>query len=252
VSGARSPSYPIEDFLQALTAQLDMAQDALALKVRGVGRPLTWALKDLNIDLRVFLEVDPQGRILLRSAGPSEEGASTVHLNLTTITRPMVEENTYALQEEPESDTREVSTLKQSGSLDDSSSKRLEWMGVRTVGQLNKLVESNPQAVASVIRTPIDRLRAALLASSQPTLSGHRVVPQPAGGPLIELNGQHLANGSPPMVHMAGLRAEVLEATPTRVIVRPPPGASEGEIRVAVGGQTLSSYFRLPAEGGAT
>lgn len=246
---SRAPSYPIEDFLQALTAQLDLAQDALALKVRGVGRPLTWALKDLNIDLRVFLEVDPRGRILLRTAGPSEDGASTVHLNLTTITRPMVEENTLYAEGESD-DAREISTLKQSGNLDDSSAQRLEWMGVRTVGQLHRLVTQNPQAVASVIRTPMERLRAALLASTQPTLSGHKVVSQ-GTTQLLELSGQHLTNGSPPTVHVAGVRAEVLEAAPTRLVVRPPPEVREGEIRVSVAGQTLTSWFRLPDGGSA-
>jgi hypothetical protein len=95
VNGVRSPTrgYPVEEFLQALTAQLDRAQDALALKVTGTERPLTWALKDLSIDLRVFVQIDSDsGAVLLQSAGPNEEGASTIHLSLTTITRPMVEE----------------------------------------------------------------------------------------------------------------------------------------------------------------
>ena len=47
-------AHPIVEFVQALTAQLDRAQDSLALKVRA-GRPLTWALKDVTIDLKVFL-----------------------------------------------------------------------------------------------------------------------------------------------------------------------------------------------------
>jgi hypothetical protein len=47
----------MEDFVQSLTAQLDRAQDALALQAR-TGRPLTFALKDLSLDLRVFCESD--------------------------------------------------------------------------------------------------------------------------------------------------------------------------------------------------
>ena len=91
--GSAPRAYPVEEFLQALTAQLDRAQDALAVKVTGTNRPLTWALKDISIDLRVFVDVNPSGRVTLRSAAPNEDGASTVHLTLTTITRPMVEEN---------------------------------------------------------------------------------------------------------------------------------------------------------------
>ena len=77
-----SAAHPVEEFLQALTAQLDRAQDTLALKVRA-GRPLTWALKDLAIDLRVFLEVDSAGRVLLRTAaaerGKREHRAPHAH-----------------------------------------------------------------------------------------------------------------------------------------------------------------------------
>src|SRR6187200_809775 len=86
----------VEDFVQSLTAQLDRAQDALALKAR-TGRPLTFALKDLSIDLRVFWDTGRDGSLTLRHAGPNEEGASTVHLAFTTITRSMVEENTYSI-----------------------------------------------------------------------------------------------------------------------------------------------------------
>ena len=89
-------AFPVEEFVQSLSAQLDRAQDGLALKAR-TGRPLTFAIKDLSIDLRVFWESDANGRVLVRHAGPNEEGASTVHLNFTTITKEMVEENTFSL-----------------------------------------------------------------------------------------------------------------------------------------------------------
>ena len=46
-------SFRVEDFIQAITAQLDRVQDALRLKA--VNRPLTYALKDLAMDLKVFV-----------------------------------------------------------------------------------------------------------------------------------------------------------------------------------------------------
>ena len=44
----RDPGLPIENFIQALTSQLDRAQAALALKARA-GLPLTFAVKDLTL-----------------------------------------------------------------------------------------------------------------------------------------------------------------------------------------------------------
>src|SRR5262245_43828827 len=143
---AASRGYLVEEFLQALTAQLDRAQDALALKVTGTDRPLTWALKDLNIDLRVFVQIDPEsGAVLIQSAGPNEDGASTLHLNLTTITRPMVEENALAFH--ADSDPRPVSDIGVAAHLDEEHQRKLDWMGIRTVGQLKQLDPHTVQAV---------------------------------------------------------------------------------------------------------
>lgn len=125
-----SAGYPIEDFLEAITAQLDQTQDALRLKA--VNRPLTFALKDFNVDLKVFVEMDSQGRVTFRPAGPNEEGASTVSIAFTTITRPMIEENTISM------------AMTQAPSLDELGLKREEQarlakIGVRNAAQLRNL-----------------------------------------------------------------------------------------------------------------
>jgi len=50
-------SVPIEDFVQALQAQLDRAQRAMHTKARNLNLPLTFAVKDISIDLRTHVEV---------------------------------------------------------------------------------------------------------------------------------------------------------------------------------------------------
>ena len=61
---------PIEEFIHAITTQLDRVQDALRLKA--VNRPLTYALKDLSMELHVFVEVDAQGTVRFRTSAPNE------------------------------------------------------------------------------------------------------------------------------------------------------------------------------------
>src|SRR5262245_32628540 len=90
-----SAAVPIEHFIQALTSQLDRAQTAIALKARA-GLPLTFAVKDLRLDLRAHIEMDGSV-VTIRPAGPGDSDASTLHFDLTTITRPMMEENTLSL-----------------------------------------------------------------------------------------------------------------------------------------------------------
>lgn len=242
---ANGVAHPVEEFLQALTAQLDRAQDALALKVRA-GRPLTWALKDLAIDLRVFLEVDAAGRVLLRTAGPNEESASTVHLSLTTITRPMVEENTRSFEED--SDPRSLDDLSQMAHLDENDRRRLDWMGVRTVGQLKQLSNENSAGtVEAMVGLPVDRLRAALEAASRPHVMGQQVVRRP-DGPLLRIYGANLTDGGGTSVRMAGDTVEVLESRPREILVRPAAHHDHGPLEVFVGDHCATGYFRL-AEG---
>ena len=126
---------PVDDFLAAIGEQLDRAQDALAIKAR-TGRPLTWALKEFKIALQVFVEIDAQGQVLWRSAGPNETGASTVNLDFTTITRPMIEENTYSALDE--ADGRSIDQIG-GADLSDDERVRLRRLGVRNVGQLKRL-----------------------------------------------------------------------------------------------------------------
>ncbi|MBO6865477.1 MAG: hypothetical protein JJ877_00420 [Thalassococcus sp.] len=125
-----SAAAPIEDFLEAITAQLDKTQDNLRLKA--VNRPLTFALKDFSIDLSVFVEMDRDGQVRLRPSGPNESGASVIKIGFTTITRPMIEENTISME------------MTQSPSLEDAGfapdeSKQLQRLGVRNLAQLEKL-----------------------------------------------------------------------------------------------------------------
>src|SRR6185295_19091005 len=85
-------SVPIEQFIQALQTQLDRAQTAMAIKAENLDLPLTFAVKDLSLELRTHVEV-VRSEVRIRPAGPGDGDASTLHLALTTITRPMIKEN---------------------------------------------------------------------------------------------------------------------------------------------------------------
>jgi hypothetical protein len=146
--------YPIEDFLEAITAQLDQTQDALRLKA--VNRPLTFALKEFNVDLKVFVEMDQQGRVTFRPAGPNEEGASTVSIGFTTITRPMIDENTISME------MTQAPTLGELGLAGDEQ-RQLARIGVRNGAQLKNLQRSAGEDTLSR-HTGVDlaRIRGAL------------------------------------------------------------------------------------------
>lgn len=244
-SGGKGRPFAVEEFVQAFTAQLDRAQDALALKAR-VGRPLTFALKDLSVDLHVFLESDDSGKLVMRHAGPDENGASTIRLSFTTITRSMVEENTLAMS--ADEDPRTLDDLRGAESLDDTEKRRLEWAGVRTVGQLKKLSQgTDPKSMEAYLGIPVLKLRAALEQAARPVVTGQEVVPRGDGTHLLRIRGANLTDGLPPEVHLSGEPVEVLEASPNMLLVRPRKHHSEGPVEVRIGSaQRATGYYRLP------
>jgi hypothetical protein len=249
VNGASTQgrAFPIEDFVQSLTAQLDRAQDALALKVR-TGRPLTFAIKDLSIDLQVFWEADRAGRVLVRHAGPNEEGSSTVHLAFTTITRSMVEENTMSLG--LDEDPRRLEELA-GKDFDEGDRHRLEMVGVRTVGQLRRLSQStDPKSVETFVGIPVMRLQAALQQAARPNLTG--VEPVSRGDRrLLKIRGVNLSAEDPVEVTLSGEPVEVLEASDQELLVRPMSHHREGRVEVRVAGASAMGFYELPGAGRA-
>jgi len=114
---------PIEQFIQALTTQLDHAQSAMAVKAKNLNLPLTFALKDIALDLRAHVEV-VKSEVRIRPASAGDGNASTIRLALTTITRPMIEENAAVMPVDPEG-----SSLKRSSVTTSPKKTARSWNG---------------------------------------------------------------------------------------------------------------------------
>lgn len=167
---ANESAFSVEEFLNAITTQLDRVQDSLRLKA--VNRPLTYALKDLQLELKVFVDLDATGNVRFRPAGPNEAGASSVQLAFTTITRPMIEENTISLASTRSQPLGELG-------LSGEEQQRLERMGVRNLAQLNALNQSaGAKTISRLSDVSLDRLRTAL-SSGQPDIRVVKPQPQP-------------------------------------------------------------------------
>ncbi|HST46039.1 MAG TPA: hypothetical protein VLK29_12555, partial [Luteimonas sp.] len=189
---------PFDLFIQALTEQLDKAQASMAIKAR-VGRmPMTFAVKDVSIDLRAFVQVIDDD-IYVRPAGPGESEASTIKLSLTTITKSMVEENAVDFRaEDPKFSLREA--LGDDISVDEQ--RQLERIGVRTITQLNELkATAGTDVIARLSRMPVNRLQQALLKAAAPRVTH---VERSAGNERVHLRAPGLRAGRTPFVRAAG------------------------------------------------
>ena len=173
---AGDDGFLVEEFINAITSQLDRVQDAL--RIKAVNRPLTYALKDLTLDLKVFVDMDAQGNVRFRASGANEAGSSVVHLGFTTITKPMIEENTISLA------TTRSASLEDLG-LGPEERQRLERVGVRNLAQLNRLGSSaGVQTISRLSEVSVDRLKHAL---SQGRPQVHAVRPDPVKKPPLPM-----------------------------------------------------------------
>jgi hypothetical protein len=224
---------PIEQFIQALTTQLDHAQSAMAVKAKNLNLPLTFALKDIALDLRAHVEV-VKSEVRIRPAGAGDGNASTIRLALTTITKPMIEENAAAMPVDPEGPSlKEVV----GDDFTDEDRKKLEWAGVQTVAQLRHLQETGAdRTIERVTSLPVERLRRALQRAAAPSIS--HVLPQTLDGGttgeriLLSVRGTRLLQGKPPQVTIGGEPVGVVKANDSEILLAPHAGQMSGDLIV--------------------
>ena len=226
---------PIEQFIQALQTQLDRAQSAMRMKADNLDLPLTFAVKDLSLDLRTHIEV-VRSEVRIRPAGPGEKEASTLHLALTTITRPMIKENAKPLTIDADEPSLKEAVGDQ---LTDEEQKRLEWAGVHTVSQLRRLADSGAgKEIERVADLPVDRLRHALARASRPFMA--RIEPllpardeQPDAPTLLRIRGRNLLlHDRPPRVSIGGQAVNVLKASDRELLIAPMPHQFAGTLSI--------------------
>ena len=215
---------PIEQFIQALQTQLDRAQTAMAIKAENLDLPLTFAVKELSLDLRTHVEV-VRSEVRIRPAGSGDRDTSTLHLALTTITRPMIRENAATpLNVDPDEPTLKEAVGDQ---LSDEEQKRLEWAGVHTVAQLRKLTDSGAgKEVERVADLPVNRLRQALARASQPLMTSVETHVDPNASEtdidqFLRIRGRNLKGPGLPRVSIGGHPVNVVKATHREILIAP-------------------------------
>ncbi len=226
---------PLEDLLNAISSQLDRAQAALALKTQTTA--LTFAVKDLTLDLRAAVEVQ-DAAIMVRPALPGERDVSTLKLSFTTVTRPMLEEHAVEMQAEEPAISESVE------GLSDEEVRRLEWIGVRNLNDLNAAqARGGSSNIRRLSRLPAERLKQALALAGRRSI--RRVSPEtmdpaavrtldPATRFRLRVEGRNLTRGGvAPRVEVAGRAAKVLQARPERLIVAVPEGTLAGAMTLA-------------------
>jgi hypothetical protein len=242
----------LEHFIQAVQSQLDNAQTAMAVKAHNLNLPLTFAIKDISMDLRAHVEFT-RAEIRIRPAGPGDKEASSFHLVFTAITRPMIDENAIAFSEA--SEDRSIDDLKDE--LSDEERRRLEWVGVRTVSKLREMQQrGGERTVGRVTSLPVDRLRRVLERASAPLVE-HVLPVRPRGAnetaaPLISVRGHNLMLQGLPRVTIGGEAVSVVHADENEVVIAPLAHQMAGELAIHTSPDAVArSAFDLRPHWGA-
>lgn len=195
---SNNKSWQLEDFIDSLVFELDKARETLSLK--GVNSPLTYAVKDLSLDLNVFPEYDGND-VRFVTAGTGDSGSSKISLSLGSITDRQIRETT----KKPVSG--DDITLEEIEEIDPSTKKQLNRLGVRSAEDIEKLKERNIKVTRPInsgnsdtgkSAQPIDfKKLAGLINKAQRTQKPPRVFGAQLGNirgrDIIAIQGENLA-----------------------------------------------------------
>ncbi|MEZ6133396.1 MAG: hypothetical protein R3C53_00665 [Pirellulaceae bacterium] len=125
-------SWNLESFVDALVVELDKTRETLAVKA--INKPLSYSVKDMSLELKTFPTFDGE-EVHFVTAQPGEGGASTISLQLGSITDRQIRE-TSKTTSASDIDLDEVG-------IDEDTKKNLRKIGVTSVNDLEKIEKKN-------------------------------------------------------------------------------------------------------------
>lgn len=217
----RNQAWNLKSFMDSLIVELDRAQDVLSVK--GLTRPVTYTVKDVDVDLRCFPQFDGR-RVRFRTAQPGQDGASGLRFSLGSISAGAIRDSAPPL---PEADDIRIDALDDLGS---DAKEALEAVGVRNGRDLQRVAAKGVDLrSATGNRAPDYSDLAALITKAH----RRRLAPRVANAQLsvddntlvLHLSGENLAitraegypyallDGRPAPVRTAGPRRLTVDAS---------------------------------------
>jgi hypothetical protein len=221
---AENKTWTLQSFVDALVYELDKARNTLSLK--GVNHPLTYAVKDLSVELQVFPDYDGD-EIKFTAAKAGQDGSSKIAFQLGSITDRQIRETS-----KPPIDAEDVPI--ESLEINDEDKKELKMLGIDSVKDIQR-IENNNINIKSAVKTKMNftdlagKIEKAKRAKTPPSVS-KAVMSQSLGNRLISIDGDNL--------HVSGEYTPVvfLDRKPLKVI-----SYSKNNIQVELGPEDTHS-----------
>jgi len=218
----------LSDFLDALAAEVDRAQDTLSFK--SFSRGMTVGFKGLHLDVAVQVRVDDKGQVFFRSAEPGQASPSMLRLDLQETFQSQVEE-----VRRPLDDTDLGLPLSSLPDITAPEIATLQALSIFTVDDLRRFCRTPALLSELSRRTGLAeiRLRGWL---GLPFLT--RIVPAAgAPGQVAVIEGGNLgAQAGDDAVLFQGIAARVLLWETSRITLEVPAGAGSGPVYARIDG----------------
>lgn len=127
-------AWNLESFLDSLIVELDKARETLAVKA--INKPLTYAVKDVNLEMQLFPSFDGNN-VRFVTAEPGQNGASKIAIQLGSITDQQIRKTSK------EPNTSEDISIEMIDEIDDETKTTLRKIGVTSVNDLDQIQKSN-------------------------------------------------------------------------------------------------------------
>lgn len=210
--------WSLESFVDALVVELDKTRETLAVKA--VNKPLTYSVKDMALDLQIFPSYDGD-EVRFVTAGPGEQGASKISLQLASITDKQVRETSKPASK----NDIKIEQI----DVDPETKKTLRKMGVTSVNDLENIDRKNIdiEKVGSkkINYTNLANMIQKSKRSTSPPIVKKAGLSLENGEPVIRLEGENLAvnHSFEPVAVVNDRLAKVLSFDPGNIAIRVGP-----------------------------
>lgn len=180
-------SWTLQSFVDALVYELDKAR--YTLSVKGLNNPLSYAVKDLSVELQVFPDYS-NNEIKFTTARSGQNGSSKIAFQLGSITDRQIRETSRQplTDEEVTIDALEI---------DEEAKKEMKKIGIQSVKDIEKMEENNIN-IKTVVQS--DKINFSDLAgkiekakrNKLPPKLSKAVLSHSLGQPTITISGENL------------------------------------------------------------
>ena len=222
--------WQLAEMVDAIAAEIDQAEDTLALK--SYGRGMSFSIRQLSLDLQVSVRRDDNGQVKFRTADPNATGASTIKLDFAQLLKSQLGDDRRKLEQNI--DRRPLDAI----GLTLEEVRTLNAISIYSIDDLHRYTQTAAMISEVSRKTNINdaRLRQVLGLPYLAALKPDRGLP----GSIILLEGGNFGAVPPNQasIYFQGVALTIVAWSNARIQVKiPEPATGNGVLFVAINDQ---------------